>query len=125
MGLGRSVLATGLLIVPFALGSLLSAANSDRFSTRFGRTVIIVGICAMLAGQGFVLLAPRTGAAIGIAVVGTALFGSLRRTSDGHAWPRRSAASARASAQGDQVVQRPDRRLLAHASVGGRAQGCR
>jgi EmrB/QacA subfamily drug resistance transporter len=61
-GLGRSALATGLLVVPFALGSLLSAANSDRFSTRFGRTVIIAGIVAMLVGLGFVLLALRAGA---------------------------------------------------------------
>jgi EmrB/QacA subfamily drug resistance transporter len=129
-GLGRSALATGLLIVPFALGSLISAASSDRFSTRFGRRAVLAGIIAMLAGQGAVLLvlylsgvsisawaltgplalaglgnglviapnqdfvlssvprreagtaggalitAQRMGAAIGIAVIGTALFGS-------------------------------------------------
>ena len=61
-GLGRSALATGLLVVPFALGSLLSAANSDKFSTRFGRKVIISGIVAMLIGLAFVLLALRVGA---------------------------------------------------------------
>ncbi|HEY2285273.1 MAG TPA: MFS transporter [Streptosporangiaceae bacterium] len=128
-GLGRSALATGLLVVPFALGSLLSASNSDRFSTRFGRSAILAGIGGMLAGQGLILavlhlsprpsawlltgplalaglgnglvIAPnqdfvlgsvprreagtaggelitaqRVGAAIGIAVIGTALFGS-------------------------------------------------
>jgi EmrB/QacA subfamily drug resistance transporter len=56
-GLGRSALATGLLVVPFAIGSLISAANSDRFSTRFGRATILAGISAMLAGQGLMLLA--------------------------------------------------------------------
>jgi MFS family permease len=61
-GLGRSALATGLLVVPFALGSLVSAANSDKFSTRFGRKAIIAGLVAMLIGLGFVLLALRIGA---------------------------------------------------------------
>jgi MFS family permease len=129
-GLGRSALDTGLLVVPFALGSLLSAAVSDRFSTRFGRKTILAGIGGVLAGQGLMLLAlhlsaprpgawllagplalaglgnglaiapnqdfvmgsvpcrqagaaggalttaQRMGAAIGIAVIGTALFGS-------------------------------------------------
>jgi MFS family permease len=107
-----------------------SAANSARFSTRFGRWTVISGIAAMLAGQTLILLvlhlsapaptawlllgplalaglgnglviapnqdfvlgsvppsqagtaggalvtAQRIGAALGIAVVGTALFGS-------------------------------------------------
>jgi EmrB/QacA subfamily drug resistance transporter len=129
-GLGRSALDTGLLVVPFALGSLLSAAASDRFSTRFGRKTVLAGAAAMFAGQALMLLAlhlsaprpgawllagplalaglgnglviapnqdfvlssvprreagtaggalitaQRMGAAIGIAVIGTALFGS-------------------------------------------------
>jgi EmrB/QacA subfamily drug resistance transporter len=129
-GLGRSALQTGLLVLPFACGSLLTASNSYRFSRRFGRTTILAGISAMLAGQALMLLvlalsgsqpdfwsftgplllaglgnglviapnqdfvlgsvprnqagtagaalitAQRLGAAIGIAVIGTALFGS-------------------------------------------------
>jgi MFS family permease len=129
-GLGRSALGTGLLVVPFALASLLTASNSDRFSTRFGRRAIIGGISGMFAGQALLLLvlhlsgrnpdpwplagplalaglgnglviapnqdfvlgsvprqqagtagaalitAQRIGAAIGIAVIGTVLFGS-------------------------------------------------
>jgi EmrB/QacA subfamily drug resistance transporter len=55
-GLGRSALATGLLIVPFALGGLLSASNSYRFSNRFGRTTVLTGIAGMLAGQGLLLI---------------------------------------------------------------------
>jgi EmrB/QacA subfamily drug resistance transporter len=129
-GLGRSALATGLLVVPFAAGSLLTAANSYRFSRRFGRKTMLAGISAVFAGQALLVLvlhlgapqpgawllvgplalaglgnglviapnqdfvlgsvpqreagtaggalitAQRIGAAIGIAVVGTALFGS-------------------------------------------------
>lgn len=129
-GLGRSALETGLLVLPFALGSLLTASNSFRFSRRFGRRAVFAGICGMLAGQALMLLvlrlsgshpgfwslvgplllaglgnglviapnqdfvlsavpreqagtaggalitAQRLGAAIGIAVVGTALFGN-------------------------------------------------
>jgi EmrB/QacA subfamily drug resistance transporter len=129
-GLGRSALETGLLVLPFAIGSLLTASNSYRFSRRIGRKAIQAGICGMLAGQALVLLvlwlsgthpgfwaltgplllaglgsglviapnqdfvlanvpraqagtaggalitAQRLGAAIGIAVIGTALFGS-------------------------------------------------
>jgi EmrB/QacA subfamily drug resistance transporter len=129
-GLGHSALAAGLLVLPFALGSLLTASNSFRFSRRFGRTAVLAGIGAVLVGQALVLLvlklsgthpdawsltgplllaglgnglviapnqdfalgqvpreqagtaggalitAQRLGAAIGIAVIGTALFGS-------------------------------------------------
>jgi Major Facilitator Superfamily len=129
-GLGRSALETGLLVLPFAAGSLLTASNSYRFSRRIGRKAIQAGICGMLAGQALVLLvlwlsgthpgfwaltgplllaglgnglviapnqdfvlsdvpraqagtaggalitAQRLGAAIGIAVIGTTLFGS-------------------------------------------------
>lgn len=56
-GLGHSALDTGLLVVPFALGSLISAANNVRFSNRFGRATIMTGAGAMLAGQALMLLA--------------------------------------------------------------------
>jgi EmrB/QacA subfamily drug resistance transporter len=129
-GLGHSALQTGLLVLPFAAGSMLTASNSYRFSRRFGRTAVLAGIGAMLAGQALIALvlrlsgnspdfwaltgplllaglgnglviapnqdfvlasvpreqagtaggalitAQRLGAAIGIAVIGTALFGS-------------------------------------------------
>jgi MFS family permease len=58
-GLGHSALATGLLILPFALGSLLTASNSFRFSRRFGRNAVLGGICGMLAGQALMLLVLR------------------------------------------------------------------
>ena len=129
-GLGHSALQTGLLVLPFAAGSMLTASNSYRFSRRFGRRAILAGIGGMLAGQALIALvlrlsgnspdfwaltgplllaglgnglviapnqdfvlasvpreqagtaggalitAQRLGAAIGIAVIGTALFGS-------------------------------------------------
>jgi EmrB/QacA subfamily drug resistance transporter len=131
VGLGHSALSAGLVTLPFPAGSLITAAVSDRFSARLGRTVLVIG-CAMVAsgllglllglraagsdpagwqiavplavaglGNGlfiapnidFVLsavppreagsasgvlnTAQRVGAAIGIAVIGTILFGTL------------------------------------------------
>ena len=58
-GLGRSALQTGLLVLPFACGSLLSASNSFRFSRRFGRKAVLTGICGMLAGQALLFLVLR------------------------------------------------------------------
>ena len=129
-GLGHSALETGLLVLPFAAASMLTASNSYGFSRRFGRTAILAGIGGMLAGQALIALvlrlsgtspdfwalggplllaglgnglviapnqdfvlasvpleqagtaggalitAQRLGAAIGIAVIGTALLGS-------------------------------------------------
>lgn len=129
-GLGRSALDTGLLVVPFALTFMVSAASSSRFSARFGRKTVLAGISGMFAGQasmlailhltaphpgawylacplalaglgngmviapnqdfvlgsvprtqagtagGLLYTAQRIGAAVGIAAVGTALFGS-------------------------------------------------
>jgi hypothetical protein len=60
-GLGRSALDAGLLMLPFALGSLCTAASSDWFSARFGRTTIMTGITAKLAGLGGALLAVHLG----------------------------------------------------------------
>jgi EmrB/QacA subfamily drug resistance transporter len=131
VGLSRSALATGLIMTPFALGSLAGAANSARLSARLGRMVLVTGcllVGAGLAGTAAVLyltaphpggwelagpllaaglgsgmvIAPnqdfvmayvplreagtasgtlsaaqRIGSAIGIAVIGTVLFGTL------------------------------------------------
>lgn len=48
-------------MVPFAAGSLCTAASSDWFSARFWRRTIMAGITAMLAGLGGVLLAVHLG----------------------------------------------------------------
>jgi EmrB/QacA subfamily drug resistance transporter len=138
-GLGRSALTTGLIVVPFSFGSLISAAISDKLSARMGRMVLVTG-CAMVAAgialaalavhltapvpgnwsllgplllaglgsgivvapnQDFVLArvpeqeagtasailgtAQRLGSAIGIAVIGTVLFGNLHIHREPHA----------------------------------------
>lgn len=61
-GLARSALETGLLVLPMALASLLSASNSFRFSRWFGRTAILAGIGGMFAGQALILLVIHLGA---------------------------------------------------------------
>jgi EmrB/QacA subfamily drug resistance transporter len=138
-GLGHGALLTGLVVAPFSIGSLLASANSDKLSARLGRTVLVAGTLAVLAGlaataivihvaapepSGWYLVAPlfvaglgsgmtiapntdfvlrsvpprdagtasgilgtcqRTGTAIGIAVVGTVLFGTLKIRPGPHA----------------------------------------
>ena len=148
-GLARSALTTGLVVLPFSFGSLISAAISDKLSARMGRLVLVTG-CAMVAAgfalaalavhltaphpgnwdllgplllaglgsglvvapnQDFVLArvpaqeagtagaivgsAQRLGSAIGIAVVGTVLFGTLRL----HPGPSAAAAAYSHSSQ--------------------------
>ena len=134
-GLGHTALITGLVVAPFSVGSLVSAANSDKLSARMGRMVLVTGCVLVLAGlalavlvvhltapspdgwyligplllaglgngmviapnQDFVLAsvprkdagtasgilstAQRLGTAIGIAVIGTVLFGTLHLSS--------------------------------------------
>jgi EmrB/QacA subfamily drug resistance transporter len=131
IGLGHSALASGLVVTPFAIGSLAGSANSARLSARMGRMVLITGCLLVAAGlaatagvihltapdpggwdlagpllvagfgsgmviapnQDFVMArvprseagtasgtlatAQRLGSAIGIAVIGTVLFGTL------------------------------------------------
>jgi EmrB/QacA subfamily drug resistance transporter len=131
-GLGHSALESGLVSVPFALGSIVSAAQSARLAERLGRGVLVLGAGMVAAGlvslwlllalmdaaslthwtllpplavaglgsgmfiapnqqfivatvdpeeagaaAGVVGTAQRIGSAAGIAVVGSALFGSL------------------------------------------------
>lgn len=56
-GLGYSALAAGLAITPFALGSAVSAMVGGRWVSRAGRTVILVGLVAVLIGTGLAALA--------------------------------------------------------------------
>lgn len=55
-GLGHSALAAGLTITPFALGSLVTASNSDKLSQRLGRKVLILGISLLTAGLAAVVI---------------------------------------------------------------------
>jgi EmrB/QacA subfamily drug resistance transporter len=62
-GLGRGALASGLAVVPFALGSMIAASQSDKVSARIGRWVLVIG-CSMLAiGLLLVLLMLHIGGA--------------------------------------------------------------
>ena len=56
-GLGYSALAAGLIVTPFAFGSLVAAANSDRVARRMGRNVLSLGTGLLVVGLGLVLLA--------------------------------------------------------------------
>jgi EmrB/QacA subfamily drug resistance transporter len=131
-GLGHSALQSGLVAMPFAVGSIIGASQSDVLAARFGRCVLIAGLGLVAAGitvvwlifalraptdySGWELLVPllvagvgsglfiapnadfivatverrdagaasgvigtmqRVGSAIGIAVIGTVLFGTL------------------------------------------------
>ncbi|GAB3127385.1 MFS transporter [Glaciibacter psychrotolerans] len=134
-GLGHSALESGIVSVPFAIGSIFGAAQSDRLARRLGRTVLLIGtgmvtvgliwlwlalllvpasdltnwtllVPLLVAGLGSGLfIAPnaqfivatvdrseagaasgvigvmqRVGSAIGIAVIGSVLFGTLNVT---------------------------------------------
>jgi MFS family permease len=136
-GLGHTALESGLVSIPFALGSIVGASQSDRLSRRLGRNVLIIGTALLTIGLAWIwillmnisgldlsnweLLAPlaiaglgnglfiapnaqfivatvdradagagsgvistmqRVGSAIGIAIIGSVLFGTL--TISGH-----------------------------------------
>ena len=55
-GLGHTALETGLIATPFALGSLVSAANSNRVAQRLGRWVLTLGVGLVIVGLTLVLL---------------------------------------------------------------------
>jgi len=131
-GLGHSALEAGLVSIPFALGSIVGASQSDRIAHRLGRTALVLGTGLVALGLATIwvvfllvpaaeltnwhLLAPlavagigsglfiapnaqfivatvdraeagaasgvigtmqRVGSAIGIAVIGSVLFGTL------------------------------------------------
>jgi len=131
-GLGHTALQSGLVAMPFAIGSIFGASQSDTLAVRYGRNVLVVGLGMVAVGitavwmvltlcpptqyNGWQLMAPllvagigsglfiapnasfivatveradagaasgvvgtmqRIGSAIGIAVIGTVLFGTL------------------------------------------------
>ncbi|MEP6843031.1 MAG: MFS transporter [Pseudolysinimonas sp.] len=150
-GLGHSALESGLVAIPFAIGSIVGSSQSNRLSQRLGRTVLILGTglvavglislwlillrvkpedltnwdllaSLLVAGIGSGLfIAPnsqfivatvdraeagaasgvlgtmqRVGAAVGIAVIGSVLFGNL----PGSFAPTAAQAQAAAQAHG-------------------------
>ncbi|WP_235915463.1 MFS transporter [Puerhibacterium puerhi] len=49
-GLGHSALASGLVSIPFALGSIVGASQSARLAERLGRAVLVLGTGMVAAG---------------------------------------------------------------------------
>lgn len=49
-GLGHSALESGLVSVPFAIGTILGASQSDRLAKRLGRTILVVGVALVTIG---------------------------------------------------------------------------
>ena len=131
-GLGHSALESGLVSIPFAVGNIIGASQSDRLAGKLGRTVLVMGAALLSLGlialflillfvptvdlTNWTLLAPlvvagvgsgmfiapnarfivatvdrseagaasgvigvmqRIGAAIGIAIIGSVLFGNI------------------------------------------------
>ncbi len=55
-GLAHSALVTGLVIAPYSVGTLVTAANSDKLSARLGRLVLVLGCSLLLIGLALVVL---------------------------------------------------------------------
>jgi hypothetical protein len=60
-GLQRGALATGLAVVPFAVGSMVAASQSDKVSARIGRWVLVIGCSLLAIGLSLVLLVLHLG----------------------------------------------------------------
>jgi EmrB/QacA subfamily drug resistance transporter len=49
-GLGHTALESGLVSIPFAIGSIVGASQSNRFAARLGRTVLVIGVGMLTVG---------------------------------------------------------------------------
>ncbi|ASD21098.1 MFS transporter [Cryobacterium sp. LW097] len=49
-GLGHTALESGLVSIPFAIGSILGASQSNRLTERLGRTVLVGGVALVTVG---------------------------------------------------------------------------
>ncbi|MGI3784760.1 MAG: MFS transporter [Janthinobacterium lividum] len=131
-GLGHSALASGVVSIPFAIGSIVASSQSNKLAERLGRTVLVIGAGLLSVGliwlwlvlrssngaglthwdllpplliaglgngafiapnaqfiiatvdraeagaaSGVVSTVQRVGSAVGIAIIGSVLFGSL------------------------------------------------
>ncbi|MEZ4529424.1 MAG: MFS transporter [Thermomicrobiales bacterium] len=54
-GLNNSALQSGLLVMPFAVGSIFGAAESDKLANRYGRAALNTGLGFVLGGMSVVL----------------------------------------------------------------------
>jgi MFS family permease len=49
-GLGNSALASGLVSIPFAIGSIVGSSQSNRLTNRLGRSVLVIGTALVSVG---------------------------------------------------------------------------
>ncbi|KXU22107.1 MFS transporter [Clavibacter nebraskensis] len=49
-GLGNSALESGLVSIPFAIGSIVGSSQSNRLTNRLGRTVLVIGAALVSVG---------------------------------------------------------------------------
>ncbi|CAN5345915.1 MFS transporter [soil metagenome] len=49
-GLGHTALESGLVSIPFAIGNIVGAAQSDRLAQKLGRTVLVLGTALVAIG---------------------------------------------------------------------------
>jgi EmrB/QacA subfamily drug resistance transporter len=49
-GLGHTALESGLVSIPFAIGSIVGASQSNRLAARLGRTVLVIGTAMVTVG---------------------------------------------------------------------------
>jgi len=55
-GLGHTALESGLVAIPFAIGSILSASQSNQLSAKLGRNVLVIGTALVTIGLGWLWL---------------------------------------------------------------------
>lgn len=60
-GLGHTALQSGVVSIPFALGSIVASSQSNKLSQKLGRTVLVIGTGLVVVGLAWVwLLLART-----------------------------------------------------------------
>ncbi|MFZ4615015.1 MAG: MFS transporter [Rectinemataceae bacterium] len=62
LGTGRNALDAGLIILPYAVGSIITAGVGIQFATKAGRAVLIAGALTLAASQTVLLIAVGGGA---------------------------------------------------------------
>ena len=55
-GLGHTALESGLVSIPFAIGSIVGASQSDRLAQKLGRNVLVIGVGLVTIGLVTLLL---------------------------------------------------------------------
>ena len=167
-GLGHTALESGLVSIPFAIGSIVGASQSNRLAERLGRTVLLIGTALVSVGlislwlvllrvapgdlTNWALLGPllvagigsglfiapnaqfivatvdrteagaasgvigtmqRVGSAIGIAVIGSVLFGNLPSSFAPTAAQAAAAAQAH-GAEGSDAIKAAIQKIVDH-----------